>query len=51
MPETLTDVDKISTKEGNKTRKPVADGIEAREKKLQLPNTKIEKKRYQKKLK
>ena len=24
-----TDVDKVSTKEGKKTRKPVADGIEA----------------------
>ena len=32
MPETLTDVDKISTKKENKTRKPVTDGIEAREK-------------------
>ena len=32
MPETLTDVDKISTKEGNKARKPLTDGIEAREK-------------------
>ena len=27
--EHATDVDKVSTKEGKKTRKPVADGIEA----------------------
>ena len=32
MPETLTDVDKISTKEGKKTRELVTDGTEAREK-------------------
>ena len=48
-------LDRMSTKEGNKTRKPVTDGIKSKRKKrknkkLSIPNTKIWREKLQNKL-